>query len=66
MDRAIEIAEHAPRPLWIAFDQDATALAFRWARRYALLWGDVRVLPLEHDLKDLTEMELEDKLGALE
>lgn len=66
MDRAIEIAEHAPRPLWIAFDQDATPLAFRWARRYALLWGDVRVLPLEHDLKDLTEMELEDKLGALE
>lgn len=62
MDRAIEIAENAPRPLYVTFDQDATALAFRWARRYALLWGDVQVLPLEHDLKDLPENELEEKL----
>ncbi len=58
MDRAIEIADHAPRPLYLAFDQDATAVAHRWARRYALLWGDVSVLPLEEDIKDMKEQDI--------
>lgn len=65
MDRAIEIADHAPRPLYIAFDQDATALAFRWARRYALLWGDVHVLPLKHDIKDMEDNDIETLLEKL-
>lgn len=59
MDRAVEIADHAPRPLHVAFDQDATSQAHRWARRYALLWGDVSVLPLKEDIKNMKEQDIE-------
>jgi hypothetical protein len=62
IDRAIEIAENAPRPLVLALDQDATAESFRWARRYALLWGDIRVQPLKVDIKNMEEKAIEELL----
>jgi len=59
IDRAVEIDLIAPRPIYIALDQDATAEAFAIADRWGLLWGQVTVLPLKHDLKDLQESDLE-------
>ena len=58
IDRAEEIAEYATRPLYLALDQDATALAFKIARRYALLWGDVQVIPLRQDIKNMEEQDI--------
>jgi hypothetical protein len=58
LDRAREIAEYAPRPIIVALDQDVTRKAFQLAQKYALLWDDVKVLPLEEDLKDMEETEL--------
>lgn len=60
--KAVEIAEHATRPIIIALDQDATSLSFKYERRWGLLWGDVRVLPLTKDLKNMTEDELMDTI----
>lgn len=56
-DRAMEIAKNA-NGIVIALDQDVTAKSFELAQQYALLWGDVTVLPLERDLKDMKEEEL--------
>ena len=55
MDKAVEIAEYAVRPIVVALDQDATSESFRIARRYAALWEDVKVLMLDKDLKDMDE-----------
>ena len=55
MSRAQEISSHSRRPIVVALDQDATDTAFRIARKYALLWGDVKVLPLKQDLKNMEE-----------
>lgn len=63
-DRAIEIGEYAPRPIIMALDNDATDLSFKWARKYSLLWGDVTVLPLQKDLKNMQEDELCELLEA--
>lgn len=57
-ERAIEIADYATRPIIMALDQDATDLSFKWANKWSLLWGDVEVLPLTKDLKNMTEDEL--------
>ena len=57
--RAAEIAEYATRPVVVALDQDATAEAFKVAKRWALFWEDVIVQPLKKDIKDMTEPELE-------
>lgn len=57
-DRAIEIGEYAPRPIIMALDQDATAQSFKIAHKHALLWGDVEIIPLKKDLKDMEEKEL--------
>ena len=56
--RAVEIAEYATRPIIVALDQDATAEAFRIARKWALLWGDVKVLPLQKDIKNMEEEDI--------
>ena len=56
--RAIEIATYATRPVILALDQDATAISFRYAEKYSLLWGDVIVLPLKKDIKNMTEEEV--------
>ena len=61
-DRAVEIADTATRPVVLALDQDATSLAFKWARKYSLLWEDVEVLPLTKDIKNMTEQELQELL----
>ena len=58
LTRAEEIAEYAPRPIIVALDQDATAEAFRIARKWALLWGDVKVLPLQKDIKNMEEEDI--------
>lgn len=55
LDRAIEISEHARHGVIMALDNDAIDLSFRWAQKYALLWGDVSVLPLAKDIKDMKE-----------
>lgn len=52
---AEEIRVHRTGPVYVALDNDATAQAFKLARRYGLLWGEVSVLPLTHDIKDSTE-----------
>jgi hypothetical protein len=62
-DRAAEIAEYATRPIIVALDQDATKLSFKWARKYALMWGDVKVQLLNKDIKDMTDEELTALLG---
>lgn len=59
MARAVEISDSSPRPIILALDNDATNLSFRWARKYSLLWEDVKVLPLKQDLKDMDEAELQ-------
>lgn len=60
--RAHEIAEFASRPLILALDQDATALSFKWANKWALMWDDVIVLPLTKDIKDMKESDVESLL----
>ena len=59
LDRATEIDVCAPRPIVVALDQDATDQAFAIINRWNLLWGNVKILPLKHDLKDLQEKDLE-------
>ena len=58
-DRALEIAENSSSVI-MALDNDALALSFRWARRYALLWGDVEVQPLKKDIKDMNEDDIKE------
>ena len=58
LSRAQELAEHGAGRLVLALDQDVTSKSFELAKRYALLWDDVTVLPLERDLKDMQEEEL--------
>lgn len=64
VDRAIEIGEYSTKPVILALDQDATSLAFKWANRWGLLWGDVIVLPLSKDFKNMTEDELRSTLNG--
>ena len=56
--RATEIAKQAQRPIIIALDQDATQKSFDLAKKYSLLWGEVKILPLKTDIKDMEEEEL--------
>jgi hypothetical protein len=42
----------------LALDQDATGLSFKWARRYAGLWGDVEILMLDKDIKNMKEADV--------
>jgi len=63
LDRATEIDMMAPRPLLIALDQDAIRESFNMLERWSLMWGDVKVIPLQADLKDTEEHELIDLLG---
>ena len=58
-DRALEIGQHSTTQLVLALDQDATTTAFKSARKWSLLWGDVIVLPLTTDIKDMTEENLQ-------
>lgn len=64
LTRAQEIAEYSTGRVTIALDQDATSQAFKLARRYAGLWGDVGVLMLEKDIKDMKEEEVKKLLGV--
>lgn len=56
--RAEEIGSYATLPVCVALDQDATKDSFRLANKWSLLWGDVKVLPLRKDMKDMKEDEL--------
>ena len=59
LSRATEISlGTTARPVVLALDQDATALSFKWAKKWSLLWGDVKVLPLKQDMKNMTEENL--------
>lgn len=55
LSRAKEIADNTTGPIIVALDNDATDLSFKYAEKYKLLWGDVRVLPLKIDIKDMPE-----------
>lgn len=47
-----EIALTRPKQVIIALDQDATATAFKHARRWGLAFDSIRVAMLESDIKD--------------
>lgn len=64
LSRATEIAEHAQNGILVALDQDATAESFRIARKWSLLWGDVAVIPLKRDIKNMDETEVQQLLGS--
>jgi len=57
--RAVEIADYGGKKIIVALDEDATRTSFRWAHKYALLWGNVSVLPLTKDLKNMNQEELQ-------
>lgn len=61
-DKAAEIREFATKPIILALDNDATNKSFAIAKRYALMWDNVRCLPLGKDIKDMDEEALEDLL----
>jgi hypothetical protein len=61
--KALELRTYAPMPIVIALDQDATAKAFQIAHKYGLLWDGYKVLPLQRDFKDMTDEEIQTKLG---
>ena len=48
----------------VALDQDATNQAFNIVHKWAGIWGDVSVLPLEQDIKDMDEASLRNLLGV--
>lgn len=56
-DYAMEIAAHYRNVVW-ALDADATAMAIKLCRRYAMLFDTSRVQVLERDLKDEKEKRL--------
>lgn len=62
VDKAIEIANNSQRVI-VALDNDAIALSFRYAKKYSLLWGDVSVLPLSIDMKNMKYNELQELLN---
>jgi hypothetical protein len=62
LTKAAEIEQYATRPIIVALDQDATSTAFNIALRYSALWGDVEILMLEKDIKDMNEDEVRDLL----
>jgi len=62
LDRAIEIAANSTSVI-MALDNDAISLSFKWARKYSLLWGDVSVLPLHKDIKDMKENDIKELLN---
>ena len=65
MEKAVEIAmyKRAGKVL-VALDQDATNQAFNIVHKWAGIWGDVSVLPLEQDIKDMDEASLRNLLGV--
>lgn len=65
LEKAQEIAQHATGPVVVALDQDATNQSFDLLYKYALLWDNPIILPLQKDLKNLTEEELCRKLKEI-
>jgi hypothetical protein len=59
-----EITAYGRRIVW-AFDGDATASALRHHRTYGVCFESSTILPLTEDLKDLSELELKEVLGAV-
>jgi len=62
LDKALEIAQYATRPIVIALDQDATAKSFQHAERYGLMWDGPEILTLNKDMKDMSHDELQELL----
>ena len=58
INRAKEISKYAVGTIYMALDQDATDQSFKIVNKWSLLWGDVKVLPLQKDMKDTSEDEL--------
>lgn len=63
-DYVNEISAHTQNVVW-ALDADATRLSIDLHRNNALLFHNSRVLPLEKDLKDMSEKELAELLGGI-
>lgn len=65
IEKAVEIAMYKRAgPVYVALDQDATRQAFKLVDKWAGIWGEVSVLPLEKDIKDMDETSLRMLLGA--
>ena len=62
-DYAHEIAAHTPNVVW-ALDADATAMAVKLHRKYALMFLTSRVQPLGCDIKDMQEADVAQLLGG--
>lgn len=64
LTRAEEIGRYARLPIIVALDQDATLESLAIARRWSLLWDEVRVLPLHQDIKNMPERAIQELLHA--
>jgi hypothetical protein len=63
VERVREIAMLRPDVVYLAFDADATSLAFKHAREFGLAFPKVRVVILEKDLKDTKLSDIPGVLG---
>ena len=60
-ERAEEISRIAQRPILIALDQDATAIACKMLETHTLMWGSrTKIVLLKQDLKNMSEEDLQD------
>jgi hypothetical protein len=61
-DKVREIARYKPSSVVIALDQDATGAAYKAARTWGLAFKDIKVLPLQTDIKDMKRKDVEELL----
>lgn len=64
-DKAIELRDYAPRPICLALDNDAVDKAFKITRKYGLMWDKWHVVFLKKDFKDMSDEEIQNKLGEI-
>lgn len=65
-DAVREIASARPHEVIVAFDADATARAFKWARKWGLAFPKVRVAILRRDVKDTKLHDIAAAIGVTE
>ena len=64
-DKAYELNDYASRPIVLALDNDATYKAFQITKKYGLLWDKWQVMFLKKDFKDMSNEEIQQKLGEI-
>lgn len=65
-EKAEELSMYGSRPIVMCLDQDAVDLSFKYIKKYGLLWGDSKVLPLKKDIKDMNEQDIKELLNERE